>query len=79
METLLLTPQETARLLGYSLNGLAKMRMAGRGPAFVKAYGPKGRIRYTRAAIEEWIASRTRRSTSEQHLEQRGKGRKGAA
>jgi excisionase family DNA binding protein len=58
----LLTPNEAARLLKVSLSWLAKARMRGDGPAFIKV----GRsIRYSEAALSQWMKGRQRLSTSE--------------
>jgi len=55
-------PKRTAELLGVSLSWLAKSRMSGTGPRFVRV----GRaIRYTETALREYIRSRTYSSTSE--------------
>ncbi len=59
----LLTPKEAARLLKVSVSWLAKSRMRGDGPPYMKV----GRsIRYTEAALLQWMKSRQRLSTSEQ-------------
>jgi excisionase family DNA binding protein len=59
----LLTPKEAARLLKVSLSWLAKARMRGDGPPYIRI----GRsIRYTEAALMQWMKSRQRMSTSEQ-------------
>ena len=59
----LLTPEETAIRLKVSLSWLAKARMRGDGPPYIKV----GRnIRYSEAAILQWMKSRQRLSTSEQ-------------
>ena len=59
----LLTAKEAARLLKVSLSWLAKARMRGDGPAYVKV----GRsIRYAETALIQWTKSRQRLSTSEQ-------------
>lgn len=58
----LLTPIEAARLLRVSLSWLAKARLRGDGPRFVKI----GRsVRYPESSIREYIKLRTRSSTSE--------------
>jgi predicted DNA-binding transcriptional regulator AlpA len=59
-----LTPKEAARLLKVSLSWLAKARMRGDGPPFIKI-SPRS-IRYTDAAIAQWMKGRQRLSTSEQ-------------
>jgi predicted DNA-binding transcriptional regulator AlpA len=59
----LLTPKEATQCLGVSSSWLAKSRMRGDGPPFIKV----GRnVRYTQAGITQWIKSRQRLSTSEQ-------------
>jgi len=59
----LLTPKEAAHFLRLSLSWLAKARMRGDGPPYVKL----GRsIRYAEAALIQWMKGRQRLSTSEQ-------------
>jgi predicted DNA-binding transcriptional regulator AlpA len=59
----LLHPAQVAKLLGVSLSWLAKSRMNGTGPRFVKL----GRaVRYALSAVREYIKSRQRNSTSEE-------------
>ena len=59
----LLTPQEAADLLRVSMSWLAKARMRGDGPPYIRI----GRsIRYSEAALHQWMKSRQRLSTSEQ-------------
>jgi excisionase family DNA binding protein len=59
----LLTPKEAAKLLKVSLSWLAKARMRGDGPPYIRI----GRsIRYAEAALIQWMKSRQRLSTSEQ-------------
>jgi predicted DNA-binding transcriptional regulator AlpA len=59
----LLTAKEAARLLKVSLSWLAKARMRGDGPPYIRI----GRsIRYAEAALVQWMKSRQRLSTSEQ-------------
>jgi predicted DNA-binding transcriptional regulator AlpA len=59
----LLTPKDAAKLLKLSVSWLAKARMRGDGPPFIKI----GRaIRYAEAALLQWMKSRQRLSTSEQ-------------
>lgn len=60
--TMLLNPLETARRLGITPGVLAKWRLSGRSPAYVKV---GGRVRYRVADLEAWIAARVRLSTSE--------------
>jgi len=59
----LLTAKEAAKTLKVSLSWLAKARMRGDGPTYVKV----GRsIRYAEASLIQWMKSRQRLSTSEQ-------------
>ncbi len=58
--TVLLTPKETAGRLKVSTSWLAKARMRGDGPPFLKI----GRaIRYSEAALLHWMKSQQRLST----------------
>jgi predicted DNA-binding transcriptional regulator AlpA len=58
----LLEPKEAAALFNVSLSWLAKARMRGDGPPFIKI----GRsVRYSEAALQQWMKSRQRLSTSE--------------
>lgn len=58
----LLTPQEAAKFLKVSPSWLAKARMRGDGRPYMKV----GRsVRYTEAALLQWMKSRQRLSTSE--------------
>jgi predicted DNA-binding transcriptional regulator AlpA len=62
METggLMRAPQ-AARFLGLSKSTLAKWRVAGSGPKFIRA----GRaVLYSKEHLQEWLAANTRQSTS---------------
>ena len=59
----LMTPNEAANVLKVSLSWLAKARMRGDGPPYIRV----GRsIRYAEAALIQWMKSKQRSSTSEQ-------------
>jgi predicted DNA-binding transcriptional regulator AlpA len=58
----LLTPKEAAQFLRLSLSWLAKSRMRGDGPPFVK---PGRAVRYRESDLLQWLKARARRSTSE--------------
>jgi predicted DNA-binding transcriptional regulator AlpA len=59
----LLKPKEAAEFLRVSLSWLAKARMRGDGPPFVKV----GRsVRYSEAVLIQWMRGRQRLSTSQQ-------------
>lgn len=58
----LLTPKEAAKFLKMSTSFLAKMRMHGGGPRYSKS----GRsVRYSKAALLEWVKSRECDSTKD--------------
>jgi predicted DNA-binding transcriptional regulator AlpA len=58
----LLHPQDAAKILNVSTSWLAKARLSGDGPRFVKI----GRaVRYLESSLREYIKGRTRGSTSE--------------
>jgi predicted DNA-binding transcriptional regulator AlpA len=58
----LMHPAQVATLLGVSISWLAKSRLNGTGPRFIKI----GRaVRYAMSAVREYILSRQRGSTSE--------------
>jgi hypothetical protein len=60
----LLTPKEVAKRLKVSTSWLAKARMRGDGSSFIKP-GEKS-VRYSEAALIQWMKGRQRLSTSEQ-------------
>jgi predicted DNA-binding transcriptional regulator AlpA len=60
----LLTAKEAAVRLKLSVSWLAKSRMRGDGPAYIRISARS--IRYAQAALDQWMKSRQRLSTSEQ-------------
>jgi hypothetical protein len=60
----LVEPVVIARLVRRSTSTLAKWRMRGSGPPFVKL-GPKG-VFYSLASYRAWRATRVRMSTAEE-------------
>jgi predicted DNA-binding transcriptional regulator AlpA len=59
----LLPPADVAKLLKVSLSWLAKARLRGDGPPYIRV----GRAsRYTNQALLQWMKSRQRQSTSEE-------------
>jgi predicted DNA-binding transcriptional regulator AlpA len=58
----LLTPKEAAEFLRVSISWLAKARMRGDGPPYVKI---RHAIRYPESALHQWMKSRMHLSTSE--------------
>lgn len=58
-----LRPTAAAEFVQLSSSTLAKMRMRGDGPPFIKS-GTK-RVLYKLVDLEEWLEARTHQSTSE--------------
>ena len=55
-----------AKYLGLACPTLVRMRLTGNGPQYAKlSPGPRGPVRYRRADLDAWLASRLVRSTSE--------------
>jgi predicted DNA-binding transcriptional regulator AlpA len=59
----MMTPQDAAAHLGLSVGRLAKMRLTGDTPPFAKIGAS---VRYRRDDLDAWLASRMRKSTSDQ-------------
>jgi len=59
----LLTPDEAGAMLGLSKQRLALWRVTGDGPIFRKL--GRRTVRYSEADIQSWLATRSRRSTSD--------------
>lgn len=57
-------PPQAAEILGVSVGYLAKMRVTGRGPKFLRLGGGRS-IRYTAHSLREWALAHQYRSTSE--------------
>ena len=57
-----LTPKEASEICRMSVSWLAKARMNGDGPPFVK-FGRA--VRYEESALHRWVKTRERHSTSE--------------
>ena len=75
MPTILLDTRATAKRLGIALATLAKMRLNGGGPPYLRI---GGKVLYDETDVERFIADRPRlRSTSELKQQQRRAGRAG--
>jgi hypothetical protein len=61
----LLTPDETARRLKVAKQTLARWRVEGKGPKFVRLNGQGGRIAYRPSDVATWVARYVFASTSE--------------
>jgi predicted DNA-binding transcriptional regulator AlpA len=57
----LLTPKQAARHLNLSVSWLAKRRLAGDGPPYVKLGGA---VRYAETSLQQWMKGQQRTSTS---------------
>lgn len=60
--SVLLTPEHAAARLGVAKQSLAKWRVSGIGPVFVKV---GSRVFYRQQDLDAWVETRLRRSTSE--------------
>jgi hypothetical protein len=60
-----LTSAEAAAYLRLSLSTLAKLRMTGAGPGFLKVGRVGRKVLYQRSVLDAWLDSRRRRNTSE--------------
>lgn len=62
----LITTEQAATILGLKRNTLEIWRHQGKGPPFLKVgNGVKAHVRYHRAALADWLAQQTFKSTSE--------------
>ena len=62
MTGILLNAREAALCLGLSVSTLAKLRLTGEGPRYVRL---GRRVLYDPADLDAWVASRKRYSTSD--------------
>lgn len=62
LEDPLLDPEPSAEYLGNSTSTLAKQRMRGDGPEYVKV---GSRIRYRKSALDKYIEQRTFKNTGQ--------------
>lgn len=65
-ESRFLSPAEAAAYLHVHANTLSKLRIYGGGPTYLKlSPGRAGKILYRVSDLEDWLASKARRNTSE--------------
>jgi predicted DNA-binding transcriptional regulator AlpA len=57
----LLTPKQAAAFLNLSTSWLAKQRLTGGGPPYIKMGGA---VRYSASVLQEWMRGKQRLSTS---------------
>jgi molybdenum cofactor biosynthesis enzyme MoaA len=57
-----MTPAEVSAYVRLAVQTLAKLRVTGGGPSYVK---PRRRILYKRADVQAWLDARVRTSTSD--------------
>lgn len=62
----LLKPKEAAGYLGLGVSRLAKMRLAGSGPVYLKL--TRRAVRYSIENLDRWAAERAQRSTSDTRI-----------
>lgn len=61
-----LSTKQAAAVLGLSHKTLNNWRCQGKGPAFQKAPGPHGAVRYPLSTLSAWRSEHMRKSTSDQ-------------
>lgn len=64
MEDRLITEEELADLVGWSLDWVRKQRRSGNGPDYIRLGGGKGHIRYRQSAVDAWLDERTHESAA---------------
>ena len=69
----LLEPEEVSRLVRRSVGWLAKARVTGLGPRFLKV---GGKVLYRRSAVETWLAGCERSSTWSYGRRRKGRGQR---
>ena len=62
MRSEIMDARAAARVVGLAHGTLAKMRLSGTGPVFLKL---NRAVRYRRSDLDKWLASRARMSTSD--------------
>lgn len=58
-----LSPIDAAHYIGFSASSLAKKRMDGTGPTYVKL--GKRKVVYQKTALDEWLARKVHNNTGE--------------
>ena len=71
-ETVYLNTLQAARIVGLSAKTLARYRVKGKGPVFLKL---GGRVRYLRKDLDDWAHRRRRASTRDDGTALTGAGR----
>ncbi|WP_420435061.1 helix-turn-helix transcriptional regulator [Hyphobacterium sp.] len=62
-----MTPRQAAAYLNLAVSSLAKWRVEGIGPSYIKLGSA---VRYRRTDLDDWIGSKVQSSTSQDHLAQ---------
>ena len=68
-----LTSTQAANLLNIKPQTLRRWRLDGRGPAYIRLSGTRGRVLYSEASITSWTTSRTFSSTSQESVAEAGR------
>ncbi len=59
-----MSPAETAGYLSVATRTLTEWRRTGRGPNYIRLGGQTGRVRYERAALDDWMRARQHTQTT---------------
>jgi hypothetical protein len=65
VQPLAFSPEQAARIIGYSTSWLAKARLDGTGLQFIK--GPK-KVLYELAALQRWLAEQRKCSSTAEYI-----------
>ena len=63
-KTVVMTEKQAADYIGYAPGTLAKWRLTGRGPKYLRISATS--VRYRQSDIDEWLDERVYQSTSEE-------------
>lgn len=66
MPRVLMKPKQVEDYTGFAVQTLARWRVEGRGPRFIRA---SGRVLYDSADVDAWLDARRHSSTSEPYLD----------
>jgi hypothetical protein len=69
----LITARQAAEFLGVHPLTLARWRMAGTSPKYIRFGGPKGRVMYLPGDIAEFLAGHSAASTTEEQVNREAK------
>ncbi len=69
----MLTGPEAAKAINLNPFTLARWRMQGKGPKYIRLGGRKGRTRYRRSDVEAWLEAHSATSTAQETVDREAK------